>query len=67
MRRRKRLELSLEEREQLARISRSRKESVASVRRARVLLLYADGGRISEIASEMQTNRPLSSVSSTKL
>ena len=59
MRRRERLELSLEEREQLARISRSRKDSVASVRRARILLLYADGNRISEIASEMRTNRPL--------
>jgi transposase len=59
MRRRERLELSVEEREELGRISRSRKESLASVRRARILLLYANGKRICEIANEMGTNRPL--------
>lgn len=59
MRRRERLELSVEERERLTRISRSRTEAEASVRRAKILLLYASGKRISEIAREMRTNRPL--------
>lgn len=46
-------------RKQLLRMSRSRTEPAGKVRRARILLAYSDGKRISEIARELQTNRPL--------
>lgn len=53
------LNISADIREKLVRISRSRKESIAKVRRARIMLAYSEGSRISEIARELGTNRPL--------
>jgi len=57
----KRLSLTLsgEDRQELLRISQSRTESVASVRRAKILLLYSDGMRISNIVRKMDATRPL--------
>lgn len=57
----KRLPLTLpgEDRKELLRISQSRTESVASVRRAKILLLYGDGIRISDIVRKMGATRPL--------
>lgn len=43
----------------LTTISRSRTESAGKVRRAKTLLLYSKGKRISEICRIMETNRPL--------
>lgn len=59
MSKRKMLNLMTNEKEELARISTSRTESAAAVRRARILLLYNEGKGISEIARKMDTNRPL--------
>jgi len=59
MSKRKTVILSSEEREQLKRISRSRTETAARVKRAKILLLFSEGKRIAEIARTMQTNRPL--------
>ena len=53
------LELPQEVREYLIRISRSRTEPAAKVRRARILLLYSEDKKISEIAVRMNTNRPV--------
>jgi len=52
------LELSQEVREDLIRISRSRTEPEVKVRRAKILLLYSEGKKISEIAVGIKTNRP---------
>ncbi len=59
MSKRKAVILSSEERERLKRISRSRTETAARVKRAKILLLFSEGKRIAEIARTMQTNRPL--------
>jgi transposase len=53
------LSLSSEERKELLRISQSRTEAAAAVRRAKILLLYTDGMRISDIVREMSATRPL--------
>ena len=50
MAKREPLDIPGDVREKLIRISRSRSESAARVRRARILLAYSDGRRISEIA-----------------
>ncbi len=44
---------------ELTKITKSRSETVARVRRARIILLYSAGKRISEISGKMKTNRPL--------
>jgi hypothetical protein len=59
MGRRAALSLTEELRAQLSTISRSRTESAARVRRARILLAFSDGRHIAEIAREMATTRPL--------
>jgi transposase len=59
MARRPPLSLADEMRAQLTTISRSRTESAARVRRAQILLAYSDGKRITDIAREMATTRPL--------
>ena len=59
MAKREPLNIQADIRKKLIGISRSRTESVARVRRARILLAYSDGKRISEIARELGTNRPL--------
>lgn len=51
--------LSQEERKELEQISRQRMAAATKVRRARILLLYTDGNRISEIVRTFRTNRPL--------
>lgn len=53
------LHLAVEQQEELTRIIQSRTESVASVQRANILLKYAKGQRITQIAQDMATNRPL--------
>ena len=53
------IHLTGEQQEELTRITQSRTSSVASVQRANVLLKYAQGQRISRIAQDMETNRPL--------
>lgn len=57
-RRRPDLSLSAQESEQLEAVSRSRVSSVAQVQRARILLAYAKGASVSEIARSLNTNRP---------
>jgi transposase len=59
MAKREPLKIQPDIREKLISISRSRTESAATVRRARILLAYSDGKRISEIARELGANRPL--------
>ena len=59
MKRWRELKLSVETRDVLTRISHSRTEGVATVRRAKILLMYSEGKHIAEIAREMDTNRPL--------
>ena len=59
MSRRAELTLSNEHRDELTRISRSRMQAATTVQRARILLDYSDGKRISQIARELGTNRPL--------
>lgn len=56
---RKALNLSTKDKEELTRISNSRTEASAAVRRAKVLLFYNEGQRITEIARKMNTNRPM--------
>jgi transposase len=51
--------LTSQQQEELVRITQSRTEPVASVQRASILLRYAKGQRISSIAKDMATNRPL--------
>lgn len=53
------LQLTSKQKEELTRISQSRTESVATVRRAKILLKYAQGQRISRITQEMESTRPL--------
>jgi len=52
------LSLSPEEQKELLRISQSRTEAAAAVRRAKVLFLYSNGMRISNIVREMSATRP---------
>ncbi|MBM4056310.1 MAG: IS630 family transposase, partial [Planctomycetes bacterium] len=59
MPKRKALNLSTDDEEELARISNCRTEAAAAVRRAKVLLSYHKGKRITEIARKMNTNRPM--------
>jgi transposase len=59
MAKRKSLILSSEMREELLRISNSRTEAVSSVQRAKILLLYSGGTRISDIVRDMGVTRPL--------
>jgi transposase len=59
MARRASLSLTEEMRATLTTISRSRTESAARVRRAQILLAYSDGRRVTDIAREMATTRPL--------
>ena len=53
------LKLSAQVTEELIQITRARNEAAAKVQRAKIMLLYAKGKRISEIARQMNTNRPL--------
>lgn len=53
------LTLSKEERKELLRISQSRTEAAAAVQRAKTLLFYSEGMRISSIVREMGATRPL--------
>lgn len=53
------LSLSAEERKELLRICQSRTEAAAAARRAKILLLYSGGMRISDIVREMSATRPL--------
>lgn len=59
MAKRAKLRLSDEQREELSRISQSRMEPASKVRRSKILLMYEQGKRITNIAIEMGTNRPL--------
>ncbi|MFO0793617.1 MAG: IS630 family transposase [Candidatus Brocadiaceae bacterium] len=59
MAKRKALELSTCDKEELKRISVSRTEAASAVRRAKILLFYHEGKRITEIARKMDTNRPM--------
>ena len=59
MAKRKRITLSMENQEKLQQISHSRSEPAGRVRRAKIILMYSGGGKISDIAKEMRTNRPL--------
>lgn len=53
------LELSTQVKEELIQITRARTEAAAKVQRAKIILLYSDGKRISQIVQQMNTNRPL--------
>ncbi len=59
MTKRKALNLNTDDKEELTRISDSRTEAAAAVRRAKVLLSYNEDQRITEIARKMNTNRPM--------
>lgn len=59
MTRRKALTLSSQVREDLLRVSNSRTAAASSVQRAKILLLYGDGKRISDIVRDMGVTRPL--------
>jgi transposase len=59
MAKRKALTLSFIDQESLTKISNSRSEPAAAVTRAKILLLYTEGQRITDIAKQMNTNRPL--------
>jgi transposase len=50
--------LSSEEKERLAEIGRSRTDSKQGIERAKILLAYAQGASVSEIARTQRTNRP---------
>jgi transposase len=52
------LVLSSEEESRLAEISRSRTDSKQGIERAQILLAYAHGASVSEIARTQRTNRP---------
>ena len=53
------MRLKPDEKAKLEQISRSRNLSHAKVRRATILLMYGTGFKISEIARQLKTNRPL--------
>lgn len=59
--RRKRSALTLDEQTmaELKAIVKSRSASIGSVNRAKILLMYSEGKRVSDIARELSTNRPL--------
>lgn len=59
MAKRSALNLSPEIREELTRISQSRSEAMAMVQRAKILLHYSSGKRITDITIEIGTSRPL--------
>ncbi len=59
MAKRKALKLSSIDKDELTRISNSRTEPAAAVRRAKILLSYNESKRITDIAKIMGTNRPL--------
>lgn len=59
MAKRKALELSASDKKELEKISGSRTEAASAVRRAKILLFYQEGKRITEIARTMDTNRPM--------
>jgi transposase len=59
MAKRKRITLTTKDEEELQRISKSRSESRGRVQRAQMILKYSQGQKITGIAREMQTNRPL--------
>ena len=59
MAKRSALNLSPEAREELTRISQSRTEAMSKVQRSRILLLYSEGKRITNITHEIGTSRPL--------
>lgn len=50
--------LSVDVREQLSELARARSEPAQRVERARILLAFADGSSVSEIARELRVNRP---------
>ena len=50
--------LSVDIREQLTAIARARLENAQRVERARILLAFADGKSVSEIARDLRVNRP---------
>jgi transposase len=58
MKRRPPLNFTMEIREKLNQISRSRTEPAGRVNRATVLLMYESGKKVTEIAHEMKSNRP---------
>ena len=57
--RRARLTLTAESRADLTTVAQSTTQSMRAVRRARVLLAYADGESVSGIARQLSTSRPL--------
>ncbi|HET6421976.1 MAG TPA: IS630 family transposase, partial [Geobacteraceae bacterium] len=59
MAKRSALNLSSEAREELTRISQSRTEAMAKVLRSKILLLYSEGKRITDITREIGSSRPL--------
>ena len=59
MAKRERLLLTDDEAAILTKISNSRMEPASKVQRAKILLLYSEGDKISHIARKLQTNRPL--------
>ena len=59
MPKRQKLILSSEDEQELNRIGRSRTDPMAMVLRSKILLFYNQGMRISEIARELRTTRPL--------
>ncbi len=59
MAKRKRLVLAEEMIKELKQIASSRTEKACRVNRAEILLSYVGGKRVTEIAKEMKTNRPL--------
>ena len=58
MKKRPPLNLAMDVREKLTEVNRSRTEPAGKVRRAKVLLMYDSGKRISEIVRELNSNRP---------
>ncbi|HEX2994671.1 MAG TPA: hypothetical protein VHP14_07605 [Anaerolineales bacterium] len=59
MTKRNALTLSSQVRDELLRVSNSRTEAASSVQRAKILLLYGDGKRITDIVRDMDVTRPL--------
>ncbi len=59
MAKREALSLPAKMREELTRISCSRTQPAAKVRRAQIMLDYSEGKRIAQIPRELGTNRPL--------
>ena len=53
------LKITEKERKELDRISRSRTDSASRSQRAKILLMYARGERISDITRQLNTTRPL--------